>query len=165
MKTERTLVLIKPDGVERGLVGQILTRFEQAGLKMAGLRLDLVDKKFAKKHYTEDITKRRGEKVRTHMVNMLSDGPVVAMVLEGIEAIELVRKMVGSTQPKEAAPGTIRGDFTHVSYAWSDSKDIGVKNVIHASSSKKDSESEIALWFSESQLHSYVSVHDKHILD
>ena len=164
MKTERTLVLIKPDGVERGIVGQILTRFEQAGLKIAGMKLDMINKDFAMKHYTEDIAKRRGEKVRTQMVNMLSNGPVIAIVLEGIEAITLVRKMVGSTQPKDAAPGTIRGDFTHVSYAWSDAKNIGVKNVVHASSSTSDAKSEIPLWFSETELHSYDAVYDKHIL-
>lgn len=164
MKTERTLVLIKPDGVERGLVGQILTRFEQAGLRIAGLKLETVDKEFAMRHYTEDIAKRRGERVRNSMIDMLSSGPVIAIVLEGIEAIALVRKMVGSTEPKEAAPGTIRGDFTHVSFAWSDAKNIGLKNVIHASSSKEDSDNEISLWFAETELHTYASVHDKHIL-
>ena len=164
MKIERTLVLIKPDGIERGIIGQIITRFEQAGLKISGLKLEMVNKEFAKKHYTEDISKRRGEKVRTQMVNMLSNGPVIAMVLEGVEAIPLVRKIVGATEPKAAAPGTIRGDFTHVSYAWSDAKNIGVKNVVHASSSKEDAKSETALWFAETELHSYVSVHDKHIL-
>jgi nucleoside-diphosphate kinase len=164
MDLERTLVLIKPDGVERGIVGQIITRFEQAGLKIVGLKLAMVDEEFAKKHYTEDIAKRRGENVRKNMVEMLSSGPVVAMVLEGIEAIALVRKMVGSTEPKAAEPGTIRGDFAHVSYAYSDAKNIGVKNVIHASSSADDAKSEISLWFAETDLHSYSSVHDKHIL-
>lgn len=164
MKIERTLVLVKPDGVERGIVGQIITRFEQAGLKMVGLRLETVDEDFAKKHYTEDIAKRRGEKVRSHMVKMLSSGPVVAMVLEGIEAIPLVRKMVGPTEPKVAEPGTIRGDFAHVSYAYADAKEIGVRNVIHASSSEEDASSEISLWFAQTDLHSYTSVHDRHIL-
>jgi len=164
MELERTLVLIKPDGVERGLIGQIITRFEQAGLKVAGLKLAMVDSEFAKKHYTEDITKRRGEQVRNHMVTMLSSGPVVAMVLEGIEAIALVRKMVGSTEPKSAEPGTIRGDFSHVSYAYADAKSIGVRNVVHASSSESDAKNEVSLWFSEAELHSYQSVHDKHIL-
>jgi len=164
MDLERTLVLIKPDGVERGIVGQIVTRFEQAGLKIVGLKLAMVDEEFAKKHYTEDIAKRRGENVRKNMVDMLSSGPVVAMVLEGIEAIALVRKMVGSTEPKAAEPGTIRGDFAHVSYAYSDAKNIGVKNVIHASSSAEDAKGETNLWFAETELHSYASVHDKHIL-
>lgn len=164
MKIERTLVLIKPDGVERGLVGQILSRFEQAGLKIAGLKLTMVDKDFAKKHYTEDISKRRGEHVREQMVEMLSSGPVVAVALEGIESIALVRKMVGATEPKAAEPGTIRGDFAHVSYGWADAKGIGVRNVVHASSSAEDAESEVGLWFAETDLHSYASVHDRHIL-
>lgn len=164
MKIERTLVLIKPDGVERGIAGQIISRFEQAGLKIAGMKMAMVDKEFAKKHYTEDIAKRRGEHVREQMVLMLSEGPVIAMVLEGIEAIPLVRKMVGATEPKAAEPGTIRGDFAHVSYAWSDAKKIGVRNVVHASSSEEDAANEITLWFAETELHSYASVHDKHIL-
>ncbi len=164
MKVERTLVLIKPDGVERGIAGQIISRFEQAGLKIAGLKLAMVDKDFAKRHYTEDIAKRRGEHVREQMVEMLSAGPVIAIVLEGIEAIPLVRKMVGATEPKAAEPGTIRGDFAHVSYAYADAKKIGVRNVVHASSSAEDAESEISLWFAETDLFSYPSVHDKHIL-
>ncbi len=164
MKLERTLVLIKPDGVERGLVGQIVSRFEMAGLKIAALKLAMVDKDFAMKHYTEDITKRRGEKVRNQMVEMLSSGPVVAVVLEGIEAIALVRKMVGATEPKSGQPGTIRGDFAHVSYGYADAKGIGVRNVVHASSSAEDAENEIALWFAQTEVYSYESVHDKHIL-
>lgn len=158
------MVLIKPDGVERGIVGQIISRFEQAGLKIAGLKLTVIDQEFAKKHYTEDITKRRGEKVRNQMVEMLSSGPTIAVVLEGIESIPLVRKMVGATEPKAAEPGTIRGDFAHVSYGWADAKGIGVRNVVHASSSQEDANSEISLWFSETELFSYTSVHDRHIL-
>lgn len=164
MNLERTLVLIKPDGVERGIAGQIINRFEQAGLKIVGLKLAIVDKDFAKKHYTDDIAKRRGEHVREQMVAMLSEGPVVAMVLEGIEAIPLVRKMVGATEPKAAEPGTIRGDFAHVSYGWADAQKIGVRNVVHASSSPADAKSEITLWFAAADLHNYSSVHDKHIL-
>jgi len=164
MNVERTLVLIKPDGVERGIAGQIISRFEQAGLKIAGLKLTMVDKDFAKKHYTEDISERLGEHIRNYMIEMIASGPVIAMVLEGVEAIPLVRKMVGSTEPKSAEPGTIRGDFAHVSYGYADSKKIGLRNVIHASSSASDAKSEISLWFAEADLHSYQSVHDKHIL-
>lgn len=161
---ERTLVLIKPDGVERQIVGKIITRFEEVGLKIVGLKLLTVDAEFAKRHYTEDIAVRRGEHVRTNMVNMLSSGPVVAIALEGVESIALVRKMVGDTEPKTAAPGTIRGDFTHVSYKYSNATKIGVKNVVHASSSPKDAQSELGLWFSEAELCHYSTVHDKHIL-
>ncbi|HUD20495.1 MAG TPA: nucleoside-diphosphate kinase [Candidatus Saccharimonadales bacterium] len=164
MELEKTLVLIKPDGVERGLVGQILARFEQAGLKIVGMKLTCPDAEFAKKHYTEDITVRRGEKVRQFMVEMLSTGPVVAIALEGVEAIELVRKMVGPTQPKEAPPGTIRGDFSHISYAYADAHNIGIKNVVHASSNLSDAENELKLWFGEGEICSYQSVHDKHVI-
>lgn len=164
MKTERTLLLIKPDGVERGIAGQIISRFEQAGLKIVGLKLALVDKDFAKKHYTEDIAQRRGEHIRQQMVLMLSSGPVIAIVLEGVEAVPLVRKMVGATEPKAAEPGTIRGDFAHVSYGYADAKGTGIRNVVHASSSPADAQSEISLWFATTELHTYTSVHDKHIL-
>lgn len=163
MKLERTLVLLKPDAVERGLIGAITTRFEQAGLKIVGLKMYWCDEDFAKRHYTEDVARRRGEHVRKFMVEMLCSGPSVAMVLEGVEAIELVRKMVGATEPKAAAPGTIRGDFAHISYAYADAKKIGIKNVIHASSSKEDAEVEIALWFSQAELFSYETVQEKHI--
>ena len=165
MDLERTLVLIKPDGVQRGIVGQIISRFETAGLKIVGLKLVQVDEEFAKKHYTEDITVRRGEKVRNMMVDMISSSPVVAIALEGVESVELVRKMVGSTEPKMAAPGTIRGDYAHVSYNYANAKDIGVKNVIHASSDIEDAKKEMALWFSDSELCQYRSVHDTHILE
>jgi len=163
MHPERTLVLIKPDGVERGIVGKIITRFEDAGLKMVGLKLQLVDQEFAQKHYREDLAKRRGEKVRRQMVEMLSSGPVVAMVIEGIEAIETVRKIVGPTEPKSAPPGTIRGDFSHMSYAWADSRDVGVRNVIHASSSAEEAQIETALWFAETEIINYRTVHERHV--
>lgn len=162
---ERTLVLIKPDGVARSLVGRVIQRFEDAGLKIVGMRMEYVTKDFAKKHYTEDITIRRGERVRTLLVDFISSGPIVALALEGISAISVVRKIVGSTQPSEALPGTIRGDFQHQTYAYSDAKNIPIKNVIHASSDAKDAEYELNLWFSKAQLHSYKSVHDAHILE
>lgn len=162
---ERTLVLIKPDGVQRALVGRIISRFEDAGLKIVGMKMVWVDKDFAKKHYTEDITVRRGEKVRNQLLDFLQIGPVVAFCLEGVNAIENVRKMVGSTEPKSALPGTIRGDFAHVSYHYADTNKKVVKNLIHASSDAADAKREVELWFTEKELHTYKSVHDAHILD
>jgi len=159
---ERTLVLIKPDGVARGLMGRVISRFEDAGLKIVGIKMKWVDENFAKKHYTEDITKRRGAHVRTYLLNMLKEGPVVAIAIEGIQAIENVRKLVGETEPKKAAPGTIRGDFTHVSYAHSDKHKKVVKNVIHASADAKDAKNELKLWFDKDELHSYKTVHEIH---
>jgi len=161
---ERTLVLIKPDGVQRGIMGEIITRFERVGLKIVGMKMSWVDEEFAKKHYTEDITKRRGEKVRIALLKLLKSGPVLAFVLEGVHAIEIVRKLIGETEPKVATPGTIRGDYTHVSYAFVDTTGEAVRNIIHASSDAKDAKSEVALWFTPEELHTYETVHEKHIL-
>jgi nucleoside-diphosphate kinase len=161
---ERTLVLIKPDGVQRGLIGKIITRFEDVGLKIIGMKMKWADKEFAYKHYTEDLAKRRGEHVRKYMTEFLLSGPVVAVVLEGVHAIENVRKICGTTEPKAALPGTIRGDFSHVSFEYCDNKKQVVKNIIHASADKKDAEYEVKLWFKPEELHAYKTVHDVHVL-
>jgi nucleoside-diphosphate kinase len=160
MATQRTLVLVKPEGVQRHLVGKIITRFEDAGLKIVGMKQVWADEELAKKHYTEDIAQRRGEKVRNALLKYITEGPVVAICLEGINAIENVRKIVGGTEPKSAPPGTIRGDFAHVSFAHADENDLPVKNLIHASSDEKDAQHEVALWFSEKELHSYKTIQD-----
>ncbi len=157
---EKTLVLIKPEGVQRHLVGKITTRFEDAGLKIIGMKQVWVDKEFAKKHYTEDIAERRGEKVREMLLDYITEGPVIAMVLEGVNAIENVRKIVGGTEPKSSPPGTIRGDFAHVSFAYADENNIPVKNLIHASGNEEDAKNEVPLWFTNKELHSYKTVQD-----
>ncbi len=161
---ERTLVLFKPDAVQRAMMGRILSRFEDAGFKVIGMKMVWVDKKFALKHYREELAKRVGAHVREMIAEFLTTGPVIAMVIEGVNAIENVRKLVGSTEPKSAAPGTIRGDFSHMSYGYADQKKVPVKNLIHASSSKDDSDLEIKLWFGKGELHSYKTVNDAHIL-
>ncbi len=160
---ERTLVLIKPDGVQRTLVGRIISKFEDAGLKIVGLKMKWADKEFALKHYTEDLAKRRGQHIRDQMVEFISSGPIVAIALEGVNAIENVRKLTGDTEPKAALPGTIRGDFSHVSFEHADSKKSPVKNIIHASSNKTDAEHEINLWFEKKELHTYKTVHEQHV--
>ena len=160
---ERTFVMIKPDGVKRALVGEVISRFEKAGLKLVAMKMLWVDEKFAKEHYTEDITLRRGERVRRDLVTFVTEGPVVAMVWEGISAIAVVRKLVGTTEPKAAMPGTIRGDYAHVSFSYADKKQIAVKNIIHASGDITDAEREIKLWFREHDLHTYLNVHDAHV--
>jgi len=157
---ERTLGLIKPEGVQRHLVGKIITRFEDAGLKIIGMKQVWVDKEFAKKHYTEDIVERRGEKVREMLLEYIIEGPVVAMCLEGVNAIENVRKIVGGTEPRTSPPGTIRGDFAHISFSYADKKNLPIKNLIHASSDEKDAKSEIKLWFNEKELHQYKTIQD-----
>jgi len=163
MAIEQTLVLIKPDGVARGLIGKIIKRFEQRGLKVIGLKLTKIDKDLAKKHYTEDITKRRGEKVRKMLLDYITSGPVVAMIIEGVDAIENVRKIVGTTESKAALPGTIRGDFSHVSYSHADEKNIPIKNLIHASGNKEDARNELALWFSIDEIHGYKRTDEEHV--
>ncbi len=160
---QRTLVLIKPDGVQRSLMGRIISRFEDAGLKIIGMKMVWSDKEQASKHYTEDIAKRRGEKVRNLLLDFIQEGPILAMAIEGVNAIENVRKIVGGTEPKSAPPGTIRGDFAHVSFAYADDKEVAVKNLIHASSDEKDASHELKLWFSEGELHTYKTVHDMHL--
>jgi nucleoside-diphosphate kinase len=160
---ERTLVLIKPDGVERGLIGEIIQRFEQRGLKIIGMKMQWVDKKFAEKHYTEDITKRRGQAVRDALLEFITQGPIMVIVIEGVNAVENVRKIVGGTEPKTALPGTIRGDYAHISYGRADERKIAIANLIHASS-PGESEQEVKLWFTDKELHSYTTVHDKHVL-
>lgn len=160
MEIERTLVLIKPDGVFRNLVGKILMRFEDAGLKIIGMKMFWADENFAKKHYTDDISKKHGEKVRNELIGYITEGPVIAIVLEGIDAIKVVRKMVGSTYPNDAPAGTIRGDFAHISKEFANTNNRMVKNLIHASGDEKDAKHEIKLWFKESELHSYKTVQD-----
>jgi nucleoside-diphosphate kinase len=158
---ERSLVLLKPDAVQRGHMGEIITRFERAGLKVVACKLVWVDKPFAKLHYAEHVEK----KFYPGLEALITLGPVLAMVIEGVEGIETVRKIVGPTEPKSAPAGTIRGDFAHVSYGYADSKGIGIKNLIHASANKIDAAKEIALWFKPEDIHSYKSVHDVHLLE
>jgi nucleoside-diphosphate kinase len=145
-------------------MGRIIQRFEDAGLKTVGMKLAWVDKEFAKKHYTEDVAKRRGEHVRKMLMDYLTEGPVLAICLEGIDAVDLVRKIVGPTEPKAALPGTIRGDFAHQSFGYADDKKIPIKNLIHASGNETEAKQEVALWFSGNELHSYKTVHDAHVL-
>ncbi len=158
---ERTLVLIKPDGVQRALVGRILSRFEDVGLKIVGMKFVQVNKDFAGKHYF-DVAQRRGEAVFQNLVQFITSGPVVAFVFEGVHAIELVRKLIGATEPRTAAPGTIRGDFSHHSYAHTDAQKKAISNLVHASGSAEDAAKEIPLWFTEKELVSYRHLTEKY---
>jgi len=160
MEKEKTLVLIKPDGVKRNLIGKIIMRFEDSGLKIVGMKMVWVDEDFAKKHYREDVATRHGERVRNDLIKYIREGPVIAMVLEGVDAIKVTRKIVGSTYPNESLPGTIRGDFAHISKDYANLNEITVRNLIHASGNKEDAEIEIPLWFDKKEMHSYKTVHD-----
>lgn len=163
MALQRTFVMIKPDGVERGLVGECIRRFEQVGLKIIGMKLVRVDKEFSKKHYTEDIARRRGEEVRQKLVEYIAQGPVVALAFEGVDAIALVRKLTGDTEPAKASPGTIRGDYAHTNIPHANDLKKPVMNLIHASSEEKDAKAELALWFEKNELCEYHHNHAKYI--
>src|SRR3989338_3313296 len=140
---ERTLVLIKPDGVSRHLIGEIIKRFEQRGLKIIGLKMTKSDDQRASKHY--------------------NDGIIVALVLEGIDCINVVRKICGSTYPNEASLGSIRGDYAHISKDYANSNNKNVKNLVHASGSLEEAKEEIKIWFNDNELFNYEGDHEKYI--
>ena len=161
---ERTLVLFKPDAVQRGIVGEIVTRFERVGLKMVGIKMIQPSAEHYHYHY-ETIGKmisRRGQKAFDSTLGLMQSGPVIAVVLEGVEAVGLVRKMAGTTEPKSAQPGTIRGDYAHMSFAHADAQNVGVPNLVHASGDPEEAKAEIAHWFAESELFDYETTHDKY---
>lgn len=160
---EQTLIVFKPDALQRGLVGEILTRFERVGLRIVGSKMLAPDSQHYFKHY-EDIGKlktRAGDQIFDITLAMMGEGPVIAMVLEGVESVALVRKMVGGTEPKSALPGTIRGDFSHMSYTYADNTKKGIPNLIHASGDPEEAEQEINHWFSNSELYDYEALHEK----
>jgi len=161
---EKTLVLFKPDTVQRGLVGEILTRFERVGLKIVATKMIAPDKAHYHKHYEEigQMITRRGEHTFDITLDLMVQGPVIAMVFEGIEAASLVRKLVGTTEPKSALPGTIRGDYSHMSFGYADAADKGIPNLIHASGDPEEAEKEIAHWFSDDELYQYKTLHEKY---
>lgn len=158
---ERTLIVFKPDAVMRGIVGEILTRFERTGLKIVGAKMLRPDYQHFFQHYEGigTLKTRKGEEIFETQMREMQQGPVIAMVLEGIEAVELVRKMVGPTEPKSAQPGTIRGDYAHMTYGHSSAAKRGVPNVLHASADAAEASKEIAHWFSEDELYDYEPVH------
>lgn len=160
---QKTLVIFKPDTVQRGLVGEILSRFERVGLKIVATKMIAPDKQHYHKHYEEigKMITRRGEHAFDVTLDMMIQGPVIAMVFEGVEAIALVRKLVGPTEPKSAQPGTIRGDYSHMSFGYADDAGKGIPNLIHASGDEEEAEQEISHWFSDSELYQYETAHEK----
>lgn len=138
---ERTLVLVKPDGVQRQLAGRIISRFEERGLRIVGLKLVAVDRDLAERHYAV----HRGKPFFAGLIEFITSSPVVAMALEGPGAIAMVRTAVGATRPEQAAPGTIRGDLALVT----------AQNLVHASDGPDTAEAELALWFRDGELVSY----------
>ncbi len=148
---ERTLVIVKPDGVQRGLVGEIVQRFEKRGFRMVGMKMVQVSRDLAEQHYAV----HKGKFFYDSLVTYIASSPVVAMVIEGHEAIKTVRLMVGSTRPYEAAPGTIRGDLAM----------MGLRNLIHASDAPETASSEINLWFKPAEVLDYTRDVDKWVYE
>ena len=179
-KDEQTLVLIKPDGVQRSLIGEIIKRYEQTGLKLVALKLILPNEEIIERHYLIDPEWKRktgeklinsylskgleppthdsekiGKMVLEHLKNYLTSGPLVAMVWQGMNAVGIVRKITGGTEPLSSDVGTIRGDFTIDSYQVADTDNRAVRNLIHASSSLSDALQEIRIWFKEEEILDY----------
>ena len=153
---QRTLVLLKPDAVKRGFCGEIITRFEKAALKIVGMKMVWVTKELSRKHYKAHVEKA----FYTTLESTITEGPVVAFVLEGVDAVAIVRKLVGTTEPSKSPAGTIRGDYAHISAAYADKKGTGIRNLIHASGDPEEAKEEVAMWFKDDELHTYKTVHD-----
>lgn len=151
---ERTLVLLKPDAVVRGFAGKIISRFEDAALKIVGVKMKQMDAEFTRRHYS-DLEERLGADVYNVAATFMQQGPVIALVLEGFDAIATVRKIIGSTYPNEAVAGTVRGDFSHYSKAASVTSGKAVANLVHASGNKDEAEQEVDLWFDKDELYDY----------
>lgn len=163
MNLEKTLVILKPDAVCRSLMGEIITRFEKAGYTIVGIKMVSPTKDFLYHHYETigTLGTRANEKVLHNTIAMMMESPLVALVIEGAEAVENVRKMVGKTEPKSAQPGTIRGDYAHVSYGYADSTTGRVNNLVHASGNVEEAALEVAHWFSSEEICTYVPLHGR----
>ena len=148
--TQRTLLLVKPDGVQRQLVGRVLSRFEDRGLKIVGLKLVWADRALAEQHYAV----HRERPFFKGLVDFITSSPLVAAAIEGPNAIAIVRAMNGATRPHEAAPGSIRGDFAVET----------AQNLVHASDSPENAAAELALWFKDTELFSYEREIDRWVL-
>lgn len=162
---ERTLVLLKPDAVQRQILGEIINRFEKVGLRIVGIKMVHPDREHYHKHYEGigNMVTRRGEQAFELTLGFMQKAPVVAMVLEGVHAVSLVRKMVGDTEPSQSAPGTIRGDYAHMSIIHANKKKMSIPNLIHASGDPKEAKAEIAHWFGEGELFEYDTAH-RHLM-
>jgi len=191
---ERTLVVLKPDALQRGIVGDIITRFEKIGLKIVGMKMLQADTALAEGHYpsdrrafieglgnkTLDNYREQGKdplaefgtadpheiglRIQKWLVEYISSGPVLAMVLEGPHAVELIRKLVGHTLPAKAQPGTIRGDYSFDSSLLANEGKRPIRNLIHASGDTTEAEMEITAWFTPHELFTYKTIHQQQML-
>lgn len=190
MKKERTLVVIKPDGIQRTLIGEVIKRIERIGLKLVGLKMLVPSKDFIEKHYTlhpewkktagaksiaayekkglkppTENPLEAGERVLKVLVNYMTSGPVVAMVWQGAHAAEIVRKIVGGTEPLASDLGTLRGDFVLDSYQMADTDERAVRNLVHASGNVEEAEMEIKYWFKDDELLEYRLLQEQILYD
>jgi nucleoside-diphosphate kinase len=190
MKNERTLVIVKPDGVQRSLIGEIIKRYERVGLKLIGIKMIVPTEDFVEKHYTLDPEwrrtsgektiesyKKKGEKppsddplkvteiVLNSLKKYMTCGPVLAMVWQGLHAVKLARKLTGGTEPFTSDVGTIRGDFVLDSYKMADAGPRAVRNLIHASGTPEEAQKEIDLWFNTDELTNYRLVQEQILYD
>lgn len=189
-KKERTLVIIKPDGIQRTLIGEIISRYERIGLKLIGMKMLVPTAKMVEEHYTLDPEWRRitGEKrikaaqakgetppsmdpleitakILEHLKKYMTSGPVIAMAWEGAHAVSIVRKITGGTEPLSTDVGTIRGDFVLDSYTMSDTDSRAIRNLIHASGTVPEAEKELKHWFADHELVNYTHVQEKILYD
>lgn len=183
MNIQQSLVLVKPDGVARGHVGDIISRFEKVGLKITAMKMILPKADEADRHYvlTEEWMqavyekaskkyeaegrafpfpdyKSYGMSIKNGLIDFLAAGPIVAMVIEGEGAVPMIRKIVGATEPASAAPGTIRGDYSPDTYALANEQNRPLRNLVHASGTPEEAQNEIKVWFTEEELHHYEHV-------
>jgi nucleoside-diphosphate kinase len=189
-KRERTLVIIKPDGVQRSLIGEVIGRFERVGLKLVASKFVVVDEDMVEKHYTYDSgwKKSNGDKTiesykkqgkvppfedPIEMANLtlsklkkyIASGPVMVMAWEGAHSVSVVRKLVGGTEPRTSDVGTIRGDFVHDSYELADIDGRSTRNIVHASGSPEEAEKEIDIWFKKEEVIDYRLIQEAILYD
>lgn len=189
-KKERTFVILKPDTIQRSLVGEVIKRFERVGLKLIGMRFEIPTAALVEKHYTLDPEWKRkvgeksiesyqkkgetppsmdpikvGDAVIDRLKAYMTSGPVVVMAWEGAHAVGLVRKLVGGTEPRSSDVGTIRGDYVLDSYAMADADDRAIRNLIHASGSVTEANDELSLWFKKGELIDYKVVSEAILYD
>lgn len=152
---EQTLIIFKPDTIQRGLVGEIITRFERAGLKIVAMKMMRPDEVKFHDHY-EGIGKlisRWGEDIYNVTMKHMTRSPIIVFVLEGVEAVSYVRKLVGTTDPQDSPAGTIRGDYTHITRAYTNPSGRTMPNILHASGDADEAKQEIALWFDKDEIY------------
>ena len=190
MKQERTLIIIKPDGIQRSLIGEIIKRYEQIGLKLVGMKMLIPTEEQIEQHYTLDPNWRKvtGEKtiesyrqkgktppsedpyeitdlILKGLKKYMTSGPVVAMVWQGVHAVEIGRKILGGTEPLTSDVGTLRGDYVLDSYQLADSDGRAVRNLAHASGSVEEAKNEIKHWFNDEELFDYKLVQERILYD